>query len=98
MSAINAAISGGGAAAPLLRDLGIRRRPVAARSRAGNCTATSPCALHATPQVPMAVSKTQWLMADWSMSIRQHLSSNASQSTRNLRILLVLEIGLYRPL
>src|SRR6266545_1186968 len=97
MSAVNAAISGGGAAAPLLPHLAIRRRSVAARSRAGNCTATRPREFHATPQVPMAVSKTQWRMTVWSVSMLQHLGSNSPHSTRILRIRLVLEIGLDRP-
>src|SRR5262249_16754286 len=98
ISAIRAAVAGGGVAAPLLRVRAIRRRSVAARSRAGNCTATRPCWLQATPQVPMAVSNTQWLMTSWSLSLLQHLGSNAPQSTRILSALLVPEIGLDRPL
>src|SRR6266700_1550727 len=97
MSAINAAIAGGGDAAPLLPHLAIRRRSVAARSRAGNCTATSPRGLQATPQVPMAVSKTLWLTTGWSVSIPQHVRSKAPHATRILRARLVLEIGLDRP-
>src|SRR5215468_10195401 len=96
MSVINAAIAGGGVAAPLLPHRAIRRRSVPARSRAGSCTATNPCGLQATPQVPMAVSKTQWLMMVGSRSIPQHLRSNAPYSTRFLRVLVVLEIGLDR--
>src|SRR5690242_11228998 len=97
MSVINAAIAGEGAAAPLLPHLEIRRRSVAARSHSGSCTATSPRALQATPQVPMAVSKTQWLMMAWSFSIQQHVGPDAPQSTRKLGVLLLLEIGLHRP-
>src|SRR5215470_2484750 len=97
MSAISAAIAGGGAAAPVLRARAIRRRSVAARSRAGNCTATRPRSLQATPQVPMAVSKTQWLMTSWSVSMLQHVGSNVPQSTRILRALLLPKISLDRP-
>src|SRR6476661_6495130 len=106
MSVINAAIAEGGAAAPLLLHLETSRRSVAARSRSGSCTATSPRALQATPQVPMAVSKTQWLMTGWSLSIQQHVGSDAPPSTRNpsicdlsalnLSVLLALEIGFHR--
>src|SRR5262245_43394279 len=103
MSAISAAIAGGGAAAPALRVLvlcvlAIRRRSVAARSRAGNCTAIRPRALQARPQVPMAVSKTQWLMTSWSVSIAQHVGATGLQSTRILGALFGPEIGLDRPL
>src|SRR5262245_1007706 len=98
MSAISAAIAGGGAAAALPRLRAISRRSVAARSRAGSCTATRPCSLQATPQVPIAVSKTQWLMTSWSLSMLQHVGSNGPQSTRILRALFFPEIGLDRSL
>src|SRR5262247_3798575 len=98
MSAISAAIAGGGAATPVLRALAIRRRSVAARSRAGSCTATRPCLLQARPQVPIAVSKTQWLMTSWSVSMLQHVGLNGPQSTRILRALFFPEIGLDRSL
>src|SRR5438094_8771420 len=98
MSAISAAIAGGGVAAPVLRALAIRRRSVAARSRAGNCTATRPRSLQATPQVPIAVSNMQWLVTSWSVSMLQHVRSDSAQSTRNLGALGLPEISFDRPL
>src|SRR5215510_267826 len=95
MSVVSSAIAGGGVAAPLLPHLAIRRRSVAAPSRAGNCTATRPREFQATPQVPQAVSKMQWLLTVWSVSMLQHLGSNARHSTRKLSVL--LEIRFHRP-
>src|SRR5215510_7043389 len=45
----------------------------------------------------MAVSNTQWLMMAWSFSLHQHVGSDVPQSTRNLSVLLLPEIGFHRP-
>src|SRR5262249_61822060 len=64
---MSAALAGCGVAAPALRALLARRFSVAEWLPSGNATATSPRTLQATPHGPIAVSKTQWLMAGGSM-------------------------------
>src|SRR5262249_21697277 len=62
-----------------------------------------PCSLQATPQVPMAVSKTQWLMTSWSFSMLEDVGSSAPLATRIVLGspaalgALIPEIGLDRP-
>src|SRR5262249_49996727 len=77
---MSAAMAGGGVAAPALWALLARRFSVAEWLPSGNATATSPRTLQATPHGPIAVSKTQWLMAGGSMPT--DLGHAAAESTR----------------
>ena len=62
--AIASAMAAGGSATPMLCDFPRSRFSVAAASRSGSASATSPRSLQATPQAPIAVGKSTWWILD----------------------------------